>query len=292
MSKTRPAQQPLQTVTRLNEGLTIMTEFSYHTVNNKRLPCNKNCDGCFFSRKLIYQLPLMLTKEVWERHRYTFQDIHRTIKRINQAKPLWCLGQIEQLSCSKSSSKSSYAPPGGTAIGNAKKDQFIFGGRKLVFSKLMAAFQDNLEFAHQNTRSVLINPDDSENPPLPVHRVLPETYKGLLVSLPRESEYQENYVKRNERRKYETYYRWKNIMCVPRCLQENGLILMDRIVTQQVYEEAFAYHKSLNNVQCFTLVPATVEIAGQCYVVTDEAWYAAHEKFRGKVIDDDEDESV
>lgn len=262
-NKTQVISEPLE-ITRLCQGLFFRMIWYYRTVKGKRVTCSAACAGCFAKRETIFRPRAWLCPETWERHKFTVQDVGTVLDAYHHM-PLWCFVIWERLTVAKTAAKPSYSGP--LAL--------IWGGGTLAQTKLRKHKQATLEQLSVNTRSVMPVPT-KYGPLRSVQFLTPSEYQEMHCDSMTEVAYNE-WRRQMQTRSYARTFRWRGVELVPRFVQDNKDILVDRVIPKSAYDEDV---KAFPVLQSVDYNPELLQVAGQWYMLTEESFYMRHQALR------------
>jgi hypothetical protein len=221
-----------------NEGLTHERRESHDILNGNRVT------GSVFQYHAKLNLPLFLTPELWERHRYTLSDITNTL----QSYPVLCLWQCALLFDIKLSNSAVRASC-------ASSESMIFTSKSVVIKKITKYVSEHMGLGQI---SVIDVRDSSHCPPIPKHAISKHRWDALACLTPT------NTVDMLQTLYYDGYFEWRNTKFVPLYVNNNCICSM-RIVTFDIY--------SISGRPIFgsmTHKPVDVNIANVHYCGVDE----------------------
>ena len=200
------------------------------------------------TRDVTLFVPAFLSRGLWNRHRYTRQDISNTLQCF---KPyhLWHLAISERLSLTKLAVQASYAA----------KDAFVYGAKAIVISHLEAWFAQTYDTQNEYTVNMLPQEDSAHVPPLPLWPLGLKDFKSYLQMLPPKGQsiYQAH-----------KPIEWRGIEILPMELERSRHLLMARVLPEDQYTDIYG------EPECLTMQPLHVTLStGARYAVCDEAFH-------------------
>jgi hypothetical protein len=227
---------------------------------------NKCKEEKSFKKVIQLQLPLFLSRSVWERYVYTIEDIQKTLKYF-KAFNLWPLCLLENLSVSINAVK----------IGYSDEDELICGQKSAAIKVLINKLKSDMESSWmKNKIHALVYRRCKHSPSLPVERVDEEVWKyfsNWMNTVASESSHTTPTMNPNHyyyNNKYTSYAIWKNIKVIPLYWEVPNILIIQRV------EHPDIYYQYYNKPTCLTEEPTTVIIGGQIYCNTLECFYMVH----------------
>lgn len=217
----------------------------------------------FVKRTVKMHLPQFLSRSLWMRHNYSYEDIANTLQCF---KPhhLLHLAIAERQALTKLA-----VQPSCETV-----HKFVYGAKAIVISHL----ETWLKFTYFPVPDARINgvvpnvlntiETTSHVPPLPLHAIPSAEYRKYFEMLPEGKDPEQQYY-----RLLCAPFQWRGISIVPIELERHQYLLMSRVLTLHDYIETYG------EPSCMTMQPILIVLAGDLYCVCEESFYFVAEKY-------------